>query len=43
MEKQNKRQVYNRLSEMFDFEGTFEECYEYLKKHDNGYLEITFC
>lgn len=41
MEKQNKRQVYNRLSETFDFTGTYEECYDYFKKHDHGYLEIT--
>lgn len=42
MDKQDrKRQVYNRLSESFDFTGTFDECCEYFKKHDNGHLEIT--
>lgn len=36
-----QRQVYNTITETFEYTGSYEECQEYFNKHDNGHLEIT--
>lgn len=42
MDKKN-RAIRNRINGQNEFEGTYEQCMEYFKQHDNGHLELTVC